>query len=420
MMRWIVGTSLKFRFLVIAIAVAMMYFGIAQLQRMPVDVFPEFAPPLVEVQTICLGLTAVEVESLVTVPMEQALAGLPGLDVLRSKSVGQLSSVKMLFKRGTDLLRARQMVEERVHMVTPTIPKWAAPPVVLPPLSSTSRMMKIGISSKTRSVMDLSMITYWTIRQRLLRVPGVANVAIWGERLQMLNVNVVPDLLQKHRVTLDEVMTTTADALDSGMFTFSQGHHIGTGGRIDTPNQRLQVRHVAPIVYKYDEVRPGPLANVPLAVWDGKQLLLKDVARAVVDHQPMVGDAIIHDAPGLLLIAGKFPSANTLQVTRGVEAALDTLRPGLPDVEIDSTIFRPATFIELSLHNLTMAMLIGALLLIVGLVAFLYEWRVATISIVAMPLSLVAAGLVLHWRGATINVMILAGVVSAPGGVCEH
>src|SRR5947199_2497377 len=235
MMRWIVGSSLKFRFLVIAVAVALMYFGIAQVQRMPVDVFPEFAPPLVEVQTICLGLTAVEVESLVTVPMEQALAGLPGLDVLRSKSVPQLSSVKMLFKRGTDLLLARQMVEERVAMVTPSMPKWAAPPIVLPPLSSTSRMMKIGISSKTRSVMDLSMITYWTIRQRLLRVPGVANVAIWGERLQMLNVNVVPELLQKHRVTLDEVMTVTADALDSGMFTFSQGHHIGTGGWIDTP-----------------------------------------------------------------------------------------------------------------------------------------------------------------------------------------
>src|SRR5436309_1757683 len=281
------------------------------------------------------------------------------------------------------------MVEERIAMVTPTMPRWAAPPVVLPPLSSTSRMMKIGISSKTRSVIDLSMITYWTIRQRLLRVPGVANVAIWGERLQMLNVNVVPDLLQKHRVTLDEVMTTTADALDSGMFTFSQGHHIGTGGWIDTPNQRLQVRHVAPIVYKYDEVRPDPLANVPLAVRDGKQLLLKDVARVVVDHQPMVGDAIINDGPGLLLIVEKFPWANTLQVTRGVEAALDTLRPGLPDVEIDSTIFRPATFIELSLHNLTMAMLIGALLLIVVLVAFLYEWRVATISIVAMPLALI-------------------------------
>src|SRR5437879_9580898 len=308
MMRWIVGSSLKFRFLVIAIAVVMMYFGIAQLQRMPVDVFPEFAPPLVEIQTICLGLSAVEVESLVTVPMEQALAGLPSLDVLRSKSVSRLSSVKLLFKRGTDLLRARQMVEERIAMVTPTMPRWAAPPVVLPPLSSTSRMMKIGISSKTRSVIDLSMITYWTIRQRLLRVPGVANVAIWGERLQMLNVNVVPELLQKHRVALEGVMPARADPLGSGIVQLSQGRHIGTSGWIDTPTPRLQVRRVAPIVYKYDEVRPDPLANVPLAARDGHELPLKDVARVVVDHQPMVGDAIINDGTALLCVVEKFPS----------------------------------------------------------------------------------------------------------------
>src|SRR5213083_1027688 len=238
MMRWIVGSSLKFRFLVIAVAVAMMYFGVVQLQRMPVDVFPEFAPPLVEIQTICLGLSAVEVESLVTVPMEQALAGLPGLDVLRSKSVSQLSSVKMLFKRGTDLLRARQMVEERIAMVTPTMPRWAAPPVVLPPLSSTSRMMKIGISSKTRSVIDLSMITYWTIRARLLRVPGVANVAIWGERLQMLQVQVEPDRLKAENISLNQVMEVTAGAVDAGLLKYSPGRFIGTGGFIDSPNQR--------------------------------------------------------------------------------------------------------------------------------------------------------------------------------------
>src|SRR5256885_4154735 len=284
MMRWIVGSSLKFRFLVIAIAVVMMYFGIAQLQRIPLDVFPEFAPPLVEIQTICLGLSAVEVESLVTVPMEQALAGLPGIDVLRSKSVSQLSSVKLLFKRGTDLLRARQMVEERIAMVTPSMPRWAAPPVVLPPLSSTSRMMKIGISSKTRSVMDLSMITYWTIRQRLLRVPGVANVAIWGERLQMLNVNVVPELLQQHRVALDEVMTATADPPGSPKFPSSPSPPIRAARRVPNPNQRLQVRHVAPIVYKYYESRPDPLANRPLAGMGANQLLLYAVARMFVEH----------------------------------------------------------------------------------------------------------------------------------------
>ena len=419
MMRWLVGNSLKFRFLVIAIAVGMMYFGIEQLRKMPVDVFPEFAPPLVEIQTPCLGLSSAEVEALVTVPLEQALNGVPGLDIMRSKSVEQLSSVKMIFKPGTDLLRARQMVQERVALTVPTLPNWSAPPVMLPPLSATSRIMKIGVSSKTLSVIDLSMIGYWTIRQRLLRVPGVANVAIWGERLEMLQVQVVPELMRKHGVTLDEVMTATSDALDVGLFQFSDGHHVGAGGWIDTPNQRLQIRHVLPLVYKSDDVTPDALANMPLAVRNGQQLYLKDVAEVVVDHQPMIGDGIINDGPGLLLIVEKFPWGNTLQVTQGVEAALDALRPGLPNVDIDHKIFRPATFIEMSIDNLSTAMIIGAILMVLMLAAFLYEWRVTLISVVAMPLSLVAAGLVLHMRGATINVMILAGLVIALGDIVD-
>ena len=419
MFRWIVGRSLKFRYLVLASAVGLMYFGIGQLQRMPVDVFPEFAPPMVEIQTISLGLSAEEVESLVTVPLEQVLAGVPGLTGIRSKSVPDLSAIKMYFKPGTDLLLARQMVNERIITVVPTLPSWASPPVMLPPLSSTSRMMKIGISSKTRSVIDLSMITYWTIRQRLLRVPGVANIAMWGERLEMLNVNVVPELLRKHQVTLNEVMEATADALDVGLFKFSEGHYIGSGGWIDTPNQRLQIRHVLPLVRKYDDVTPDALANVPLAVRNGKQLLLKDVAEVVIDHQPMVGEGIINEGPGLLLIVEKFPWGNTLEVTRGVEEALDALRPGLPDVDIDTTIFRPATFIEMSIDNLTIALLIAAVLVILVLFTFLYEWRTALISCTAIPLSLMSAMMVLYFRGITINTMVLAGLVIALGAVVD-
>jgi len=419
MMRWIVASSLKFRYLVLAVAAGLMYFGIRQLNKMPVDVFPEFAPPMVEVQTISLGLSPEEVESLVTIPLEQVLEGVPGLDVMRSKSVPQLSAIKMYFKAGTDLFLARQMVHERVQTVVPTLPNWAAPPIMLPPLSSTSRMMKIGISSKTRSVIDLSMITYWTIRQRLLRVPGVANVAIWGERLEMLNVNVVPELMQKHKVTLKDVMEATSEALDVGMFQFLEGHLIGSGGWVETPNQRLQVRHVLPLVRKYDEVTPDALANVPLAERNGKQLLLKDVAQVVVDHQPMVGDAIVNDGPGLLLIVEKFPWGNTLQVTKDVEAALETLRPGLSDVEIDSEIFRPATFIETAIGNLTNALFIAAILVVLILFAFLYEWRTAVISCTAIPLSLISAMMVLFLRGATMNTMVLAGLVIALGAVVD-
>jgi CzcA family heavy metal efflux pump len=419
MLRWIIASSLKFRYLVLAVSAGLAYFGVTQLREMPVDVFPEFAPPMVEIQTISLGLSSEEVESLVTVPLEQVLAGVPGLDVIRSRSVPDLSAIKIYFKPGTDLFLARQLVQERVLTVTPTLPTWASPPIMLPPLSATSRMMKIGISSKTRSVVDLSMIGYWTIRQRLLRVPGVANVPMWGERLQMLNVNVVPERMRQHKVTLEDVMTATSDALDVGLFQFSEGHHVGSGGWIETPNQRLQVRHVLPIIYKSDEVTPDALANMPLVGRGGRQLLLKDVADVVVDHQPMVGDGIINEGPGLLLIVEKFPWGNTLQVTKDVEAALDALRPGLPDVEIDSAIFRPATFIQTSIDNLSMALLVGSLLLVLVLFFFLYEWRVALISCVAMPLSLLAATLVLYLRDTTINVMILAGFVIALGDIVD-
>ena len=173
-MRWIVATSLRYRYLVVFAAAVLMIFGIGTIRAMPIDVFPEFAPPRVEIQTPSIGLSSAEVESLVTVPIEQAMNGLPGLDIMRSKSVEQLSSVLLIFDAGTDLMKARFLVQERLALVTPTLPTWAAPPMMMPPLSSTARTMKIGISSDTLSVIDLSMITYWKIREEILRVPGVA------------------------------------------------------------------------------------------------------------------------------------------------------------------------------------------------------------------------------------------------------
>jgi CzcA family heavy metal efflux pump len=414
MMRWIVGSSLRFRFVVVAAAAALAYFGVEQLRDSPVDVFPEFAPPQVEIQTPSLGLSAEEVEGLVTVPLEQALAGTPGLEEIRSKSVPQLSSIRLIFEPGTDLLRARQLVQERVASVTPTLPSWSAPPFMIQPLSATSRVMKIGLSSDELSLIDLSVTAYWKIRARLLRVPGVANVPIWGERLRQFHVNVDPERMTASRVSLNQVMEATANALDVGaLLAWSDGAVIGTGGFIDTPNQRLAVRHVAPIV------TPRDLARVTLAERDGKKLLLGDVAKLEINHQPLAGDAVINDGPGLMLIVEKLPWANTLDVTRGVEEAIDEMRPGLRGIEIDTTIFRPATFIEESISNLTEALIIGSILVVLVIGAFLFEWRAAAISVVAMPLSLVAAGLVLYERGATINVMVLAGLVIALGVIVD-
>ena len=413
MMRAIIRASLRFRFLVAALGVTLVYFGAMRIHDLPVDVFPEFAPPRVEIQTICLGLSPAEVEALVTVPLENALAGVPGVDVMRSKSVDQLSSVLLIFRQGVDELLVRQLVTERVAIVTPTLPTWAAPPHMMPPLSATSRVMKIGITSKDKSVMDLSMLAYWNIRSKLLGVPGVANVAIWGEQLKMLMVQVDPDRLAKFNVTLDEIQEVVSDALDVGLLRYSSGAHIGTGGFLETPNQRMSLRFVS------TGVTPESLGRVPVETRDGKPLLLGDVVDIVWDAPGMVGDAIINDGPGLMLIVEKFPWGNTVSVTKGVEAALDAMRPGLQGVEIDTTIFRPASFVEDSISNLSHALLLGCILVVLVIVAFLYEWRTAIVCIGAIPLSLLAAGLVLQQLGASVNTMILAGLVIALGVVVD-
>jgi CzcA family heavy metal efflux pump len=414
MMSWIVRSSLKFRFIIVAAAAVMMVAGAGQLRHSKIDVFPEFAPPKVEIQTMTLGLTASETEELVTVPMEHALNGVPHLDTLRSKSVPQLSSIVLIFDQGTDLLSARQVVAERMATVAKTLPTWAAPPVMIQPLSSTSRVMKIGLSSASLNRIQMSTLAYWKIRARLLRVPGVANVPIWGEQLEQLQVQVHPERLQANGVTLDRVMNVTADSLDAGLLKFSEGGFIGTGGSIETPNQRFNVRHNLAIR------TPDDLAQVPVATTAaGAPLLLRDVADVKIDHQPLIGDAVINGGPGLMLIVEKLPWANTVDVTRGVEDAIRELQPGLPGMEIDTTIFRPASFVEQAIGNLTEALLLGSLLVVVVLALFLFSWRSALISLITIPLSLTASALVLHLRGATINTMVLAGFIIALGAVVD-
>jgi CzcA family heavy metal efflux pump len=415
-MRWIVATSLRFRYLVVFVAAVLIIFGIGQIRAMPVDVFPEFAPPRVEVQTPSLGLSSEEVESLVTIPLEQVFNGLPGLDIMRSKSVNQLSSILLIFERGTDLMEARQLVAERLAIGTPTLPTWAAPPMMMPPLSSTARTMKIGISSQEYSVIELSMITYWKIRERLLRVPGVANVAIWGEQIQMPQVQVEPELLAAHGTTLDEVLQVTSDTLDSGMIKYSEGATIGTGGFLETPNQRMAIRYVQPIL------QPADLAHVAIndkTKIDGTPLRLGDVAQMEEGTWPMIGDAVINGGEGLLLIVEKFPWGNSVEVTEGVEAAIDEMRPGLPGIDIDTTIFRPATFVEVALDNLISSLYQGAVLVVLVLLLFLWDWRIALISATIIPVTAVITLLVLSFLGTTLNVMVLAGLVIAIGAVVD-
>src|ERR687894_1229909 len=413
LMRRIVAGSLAFRWIVLFIAAAMMALGFVRIPDTEVDVFPEFAPPRVEIQTIALGNSSNEVEQLITVPIENQLNGIEGLEDMRSKSVAQLSSIVLIFGRGTDELRARQLVAERLAQITATLPTWASPPFMMPALSSTSRIMKIGLTSDTVNLTDMSTIAYWKIRARLLRVPGVAQVAIWGERLPQRHVQVDPKKLVEHDVSLQQVMDAAADSVEAGLLRYSDGAVVGTGGFVETGNRRLNVRHVQPIT------GPDQLAQVPVVERDGKILRLGDLGTVLVDPGPLIGDAVVNDGPGLLLVVQKYRGANTLEVSRGVEQAMAEMKPGLPGIEYDTSIFRPATFIEHSIENLTTAMLIGIGLVVLIIVTLLFEWRTAFISLIAIPLSLVAAVLVLDLRDATINVMVLAGLVVAIGVVVD-
>jgi CzcA family heavy metal efflux pump len=412
MIRWIVGTSLRFRFLVVAFALVMMGAGGAAVRGTPVDVFPEFAPPRVEIQSDALGFSTTEVEDLITVPLEAALAGTPRLQTLRSKSVPGLSSVELIFQPKTDIWLARQWVTERLTTALPDIPGNTVSPLILAPKSATSRVMKIGVTSKTLSPVELSTIVKFKLRSRLMEVPGVANVSMWGEKLQVVQVRVDPERLRAHGLSIQQIMDTTGDALEVGLQQFLKASSPGSGGWIDTPQQRLAVNHTF--------LRTtSDLASVPVKLIDGRPVTLGDVGEVQENNLPLIGDAVINDGPGLLLVVEKFPWGNTLEVTRGVEKGIAEVRPALAGIDIDTAIFRPATFIELAFEHLTASLLVGALLVILVLLLFLWDWRIALISALIIPASVTAALLALRLQDATLNVLVLAGLVVAIGPVVD-
>ncbi len=413
MLSWLIASSVRGRVVVLALCGFLVAYGYRTVRTAPLDVFPEFAPPRVEVQTEAPGLSTDEVEALISVPLENALNGTPGLKTLRSKSVLGLSSVVLLFEEGTDIHKARQFVQERVFAETPRLPVVAQRPNILQPLSSLSRLMKIGVTSKTLSQQDMTVLALWTIRPKLMSVQGVANVAIWGQRDRQYQVIVDPERLRAERITLDQVVkaATDATALDSGGF-------------VDKPNQRLAVRH-RPMVQS-----PADLGRTVVAFDGSSPVRLGDITAVGFGSPPPIGDAIIvakpaagappaDGVPGLLLIVEKVPDANTLEVSRKVEAALAELAPGLVGLDVDPSIFRPATFVERSIDNLAHALLVGCGLVVVILIAFLFDWRTALISLLAIPLSLISAVVILTALGITLNTMVIAGLVIALGEVVD-
>src|SRR5919108_5110253 len=289
MLRSMIGSSLNLRFLVVILAVVAMLAGAAQLRQMPVDILPEFSLPYVEIQTEALGLSAEEVEQFITTPMEQdLLAGVPWLDVIRSESRPGLSSIVLTFEPGTDLIRARQMVGERLAQAF-ALPHVSKPPTMIQPLSSTSRFIIVGLSSKQLSLIQLSVLARWTIGPRIMGVPGVANVAIWGNRDRQLQVLVDPKQLGEHNLSLLKILETTGNALWVSSLSFLEASTPGTGGFIDTPQQRLGIWHLSPLVSAQD------LARVPIE--GAENLHLGQVTTVVEDHQPLIGDAILDESP---------------------------------------------------------------------------------------------------------------------------
>jgi Cu/Ag efflux pump CusA len=371
---------------------------------MPLDVIPEFSPLTLRVSTEALGLSTSEVESLITVPMEaDLLNGVPWLRSIESDSITGLSSIEMFFAPGTDLLKARQMVQERLVQAH-ALPNVSSPPVLQQPVSSASRIMNVGLSSKSVSLIEMSVLARWNIVPRLVGVPGVANVSVWGLRNRQLQVQIDPAKLHSKGVTLEQIVKTAGESVWASPLTFLNSSTPGSGGFIDTPNQRLGVRHISPTV------SAESFAKVPVF---GTSLALGDVTNVVEDSQPLIGDAILKNGPGLMLVIEKFPGANTREVTHAVEAALAELAPGMKGIEVDTSIYRPAGFIERATKNLSTGLLVAYVLLLIAVFAVMGSWRAALVAAITIPLSLFAAVFVLHLRGVNLNMMVVAGLLLA-------
>ena len=413
MARFLAGV-MKFRLLILAAAIGVLAVGIVQLRDARLDVLPEFSPPYAEVQTEALGLSAEEVEQLITVPLEaDLLNGVEGIDVIRSESLPGLSSVVMVFQSGTDVYRARQLIEERLAQAH-ALPNVSKPPTLLQPLSSANRVLMIGMTTNELTPIEQSVIARWTVRPRLMGVPGVANVSIWGMRDQQLQVQVDPATLRDRKVTLNQVINTAGNAQVVSPLSFLEASTPGTGGFVETPQQRLQVRHLLEKIANPDE-----LAKVPVEGTSGA-VKLGDIADIKVDHQPLIGDAVVNGKPGLILVVEKFPGVSTTQVTRDVQQALETLRPGLSGIETDTSWFAPADYVEAAKSNLGLAVALGAGLLLLALAALRFQWRAALVVVITVPLSVISAALIVNLLGYGFNALVVAGLAAAVAIVVDE
>lgn len=402
MLRRLIEAAIRLRGGVMALVLLTVVYGGFVVSRARYDVFPDFASPQIAIQTEAPGLAPDQVEALVTDPIEQVLEGMGHLDSLRSRSAQGISAVTAVFEPGTDLLQARQLVSER--LVGLSLPRGVKPPMMAPLSSATSLALTIGLTSDQLDPMALRTLADWTVRPQLLAVSGVSNVRIYGGSVRQLQIQVVPERLLARGLSLQDVVAAARQATG-----------VRGAGFIETENQRLVIRTEG------QTLTPAELGDVVLASHDGTSVRLRDVGNVVDAGAPAVGGALVQGRPGVILQVTAQYGANVLALTRRLDGALSDLRPVLAaqGVVLHADLFRPADFIRTALRNVTFSLVLGGILVVVVLFVFLYDWRTATISLTAIPLSLLVAIILLDRMGASLNTMTLGGLAIAIGEVVD-
>lgn len=401
LVRWCVANP----WVVLGIAAILLTYGIVVVDHARYDVFPEFVPAQVTVQTESPGLVAEQVEALVTRPLENAVNGANGIETVRSESSQGLSLIKVTFREGSDPLKVRQIVAEALAKVSGHLPSGVATPTLSPLTSSTMDLIKIGLTSDRLDQRQLRALAEWTIKPRLLATRGVAGAVIYGSAESRFEVRVRPEALVARQISLADVSAAVS------ALTTMRG-----GGFAETANQRILVR---PTNGRIDATTLG---NALISNGGGGPAIrLRDVADIALVAGPQMGEALIMGRPGVLVSLFSQYGANTLDATRAVEATLEELRPSLASqgVTIYPALHRPANFIETALHGMSIDLLIGAAMIAFILMVFLRDMRVALIAFLAIPLSLLAALIVLDLLGQTINTMTLGGLTVALGVVVD-
>jgi CzcA family heavy metal efflux pump len=402
--RALIDFSIRFRGVVIALACVLSGYGIYVVRNAKYDVYPEFAPPEVVVQTEAGGLSPEQVEALVTQPIENNLNGVASIESLRSQSTQGLSVVTAIFEQNTDVYRARQVVAERLTELSGQLPQGVHEPVMAPLTSAASMVLAIGLTSDTRSLMEIRTFADWTLRPRLLGVPGVAKAVIFGGDIRQLQIQILPDRLAAFDLTINNVLDAARAATG-----------VRGAGFVENDTQRIVLETQGQAHTAED------LGEAAVSHHNGVTVRLKDVARVEDAPAPAIGAAAINGKTGVMIMVSSQYRANTLEVTAELDKALAEIKPAVAaeGIILNDHIFRPANFINTSVHNINQSLILGAALVAIVLFIFLYNIRTAFISLTAIPLSLLIAVAVLNYLGISLNTLTLGGLAIAIGEVVD-